>query len=338
MHFIVEYLWLDSANQIRSKVRVLRPDIDSVNEFDITHVPEWNYDGSSTGQVNPDGNTEIKLIPCVLYKNPFNRTDHHWLVLCDIPGGLRQRALQIFNYYVDEEPWFGLEQEYFIFHKYFDTSKINLSQGAFYCGAAYNPHVSNAFMDNRKFFERIIVDEHLDACLYAGLTMSGLNAEVACHQWEFQVGPCVGISAADELYVATYILERIAEKYECYITVRPKLNTAINGSGCHTNFSTKSSRSEGGLDVILNDYIPNLKKYHMEDIKKMGDDNDQRLTGKHETSSYHLFTYGIGTRNTSIRIGNDTYNAGCGYFEDRRPSANMEPYRVTSLICSRCLS
>jgi glutamine synthetase len=338
MYFVVEYLWLDAANQVRSKVRVLRPGV-SVEKFTIDYVPVWNYDGSSTGQASSKEDTEIILKPCVLYKNPLHRTDQHWLVLCDIPGGVRERALTLFNHEkcIKEEPWFGLEQEYFIFHKSFDTNKMNLSQGAFYCAAAYSNYVTNQFMDNRRFFERIIADEHLDACLYAGLNMSGLNAEVACHQWEFQVGPCVGISAADELYVATYLLQRIAEKYDCYISVCPKINKTINGSGCHVNFSTNSTRHEGGLSVILDEYIPKLSQHHSEDIKKMGDDNQLRLTGKHETSSYDKFSYGFGTRNTSIRIGNDTCKAGYGYFEDRRPAANMEPYLVTSLLCMRCL-
>ena len=38
-----------------------------------------------------------------------------------------------------------------------------------------------------------------------------------------------------------------------------------------------------------------------------GKNNEERLTGHHETASYNTFTYGIGTRNTSIRIGNETF-------------------------------
>ena len=83
-------------------------------------------------------------------------------------------------------------------------------------------------------------------------------------------------------------------------------------------------------------YIPNLRKYHKEDVLCMGENNHLRLTGKHETSIMDEFSCGIGTRNTSIRIGNDTYRDGCGYFEDR-PAANIEPYKVTSLIFQRCL-
>jgi glutamine synthetase len=57
-----------------------------------------------------------------------------------------------------------------------------------------------------------------------------------------------------------------------------------------------------------------------------------RLTGKHETASYTVFSYGKADRGASIRIGNKTINDGFGYFEDRRPSSNMDPYLVTAKI------
>jgi glutamine synthetase len=331
MSFVVEYIWLDSKNKTRSKTRVLTPK--SGLPFGITDIPDWNYDGSSTGQADSDGNTEIILKPRMLYKNPFYRTGKHWFVLCDITNGLRKKAVDIFDQLPEEEPWFGLEQEYFIFYKDFDNGNMNETQGEYYCGVGFGGLNRT---DNRRFFERIIAEEHLDACLYAGLNMSGLNAEVACHQWEFQVGPCEGIAAADQLYVARYILERIAEKYDCVIDYRPKLNNKINGSGCHVNFSTRSTRVDGGLAIMIDKYIPNLGEHHTHDVQMMGENNDLRLTGRHETSSYDSFSFGIGTRNTSVRIGNDTHRDGFGYFEDRRPAANMEPYTVTSLIFQRC--
>lgn len=42
---------------------------------------------------------------------------------------------------------------------------------------------------------RDIVDSHYKACLYSGITISGTNAEVMAGQWEYQVGPCVGINS-----------------------------------------------------------------------------------------------------------------------------------------------
>lgn len=326
MSHIVEYVWLDGKNRVRSKTRVLKP-LSHSRTFGITDVPDWNYDGSSTGQANSIGDTEMLLKPVILYKDPFYRDGSHWFVLCN--SVVRCDALKIFEQGLLHEPWFGLEQEYFIFHREFKIDSLYLEQGQFYCGIG--------LQGNRTFYERRVANEHLEACLYSGIMMSGLNAEVACNQWEFQVGPCEGIRAGDDLHMARYILERIAEKYDCIIDYSPKLNSGMNGSGCHTNFSTKETRNENGLNVILNEYIPRLADGHLYDIKFMGEGNEERLTGKHETSSMDLFTWGIGTRNTSVRIGNDTYRDKCGYFEDRRPAANMEPYTVTSFIFKRAV-
>ena len=62
------------------------------------------------------------------------------------------------------------------------------------------------------------------------------------------------------------------------------------------------------------------------------DYNEKRLTGLHETSDYNSFSYGVANRGASVRIPRDTEKNGCGYFEDRRPSSNMDPYLVTSAI------
>jgi glutamine synthetase len=90
-------------------------------------------------------------------------------------------------------------------------------------------------------------------------------------------------------------------------------------------------------DGIMEIYrvINNLEKHHAQDIQHYGVSNEQRLSGKHETSSYKTFSSGIGDRGVSVRINNNTHDAGYGYFEDRRPAANMDPYLVTSILMKR---
>lgn len=44
------------------------------------------------------------------------------------------------------------------------------------------------------------------------------------------------------------------------------------------------------------------------------------------------FSYGVANRGASIRIGRTVEEEGKGYFEDRRPSSNMDPYIVTGMI------
>lgn len=320
---ICEYIWIGGNGELRSKTRI----ISLVNPNDI---PEWNYDASSTGQAHSNGNTEGILKPVAYYVNPLRKVNNFnsLLVLCEtyningipLETNHRHNAKRIFDAKPDEEPWYGLEQEYFI-NVLKDGGVKNIFHH--YCGITENG------------IERQIVEKHLSVCLEAGLTISGINAEVAERQWEFQVGPCEGIKAGDELIVARYLLERIAEEFNATICFEPKPEMLANGSGCHTNFSTKSMREENGIEKIYK-AIDRLKANHHEHIKNYGNDNEYRLTGHHETASYKTFSWGKGTRNTSVRIPNQVVRDGCGYFEDRRPAANIDPYLVTSLIFKTC--
>jgi glutamine synthetase len=313
---LAEYIWIGGNGELRSKTRIL-PLLRKLDD-----VPKWNYDGSSTGQALSNENTEVELIPVQLYKNPLSEG---WLILCEtyvngIPHSTntRHKAKLIFGDN-KEESWFGLEQEYFMVNPNWQFT--NLSH---YCGIGKYPE------------ERQIVEKHLRACLIAGLTISGINAEVAQFQWEFQIGPCGGIEASDQLYVARFLLERIAEMHNVTISYYPKLYKNDNGSGCHTNFSTKKMREPGGLDEIYT-CMDKLQSKHDDHMIVYGKNNQERLTGFHETASYKTFSWGIGTRNTSIRIGNDTFRDKQGYFEDRRPAANIDPYLVTSYIFNTCV-
>lgn len=338
---VLEYIWVGGNNELRSKTKVIHDwqHGDPIND----NIPIWNYDGSSTNQADSDKNTEVKIKPCFVCPDPLNKSDtqiKYFLVLCDtydiddqpLATNTRYNANELFK--IDafkNEPWYGLEQEYFIFPK--NSSPLHSTEyglirenteiecNRFYCGV------------NNFTLERKIVTEHLDACIRAGLTISGINAEVSPSQWEFQIGPVEGITAGDQMLIARFLLDRIAEKYDVIICYEPKPFKHLNGSGCHTNFSTAATREN--YDAIL-ECMQKLEKNHTSHISAYGKDNDQRLTGKHETSSMDKFSWGVGTRNTSIRIPNEVYANKKGYFEDRRPAANIDPYVVTSLIYKTC--
>lgn len=319
---IAEYIWLGGNNEFRSKIKIV---------YDIGEITTWDYDGSSTNQANGES-SEVVLEPVKIYKNPFyQNSKDNYLVLCStytlnkkpLENNHRDWAVKIFNQKLDEKPWYGLEQEYFILdantHLPLGYNEDSV-QGQFYCSIG----CLNAF-------GREITEEHLKACLYSDLTISGINAEVAVGQWEFQIGPSEGINAGDELTVARYILERIAEKFNCIISYSPKLLPNWNGSGCHANYSTLKMRNDNGLDDIFN-AIEKLKLKHNEHMTVYGQNNETRLTGIHETSSYTDFSFGISNRGSSIRINHNTINNKKGYFEDRRPAANIDPYLVTAKI------
>lgn len=176
---------------------------------------------------------------------------------------------------------------------------------------------------------------HYQACLYAGIKISGTNAEVMPGQWEYQVGPCLGIEIGDHLWMSRYILARCCEKIGLAVSFEPKLFPDWNGSGCHTNYSTKTMRAGTGGMKYIDDMMVEFKKNHGLHMKLYGEGNDKRLTGKHETSSAKDFSYGAGNRAASFRIPTSTAaDNGKGYIEDRRPASNIDPYIVGSVILS----
>lgn len=328
-----EYIWIGGTGlDLRSKTRTLASSPTSVAD-----LPRWNYDGSSTGQA-PGENSEVILYPRAIYKDPFRPGADNILVICDcytpdgtpIPTNTRAACAEAMATAEAEVPWFGIEQEYTLFEKDFKTplgwppSGFPAPQGPYYCGAGAD-----------SAYGRHVVEAHYRACLFAGVTISGVNAEVMPGQWEYQVGPCVGIASGDELWLSRYIMLRVCELFGVNVSWDPKpLEGDWNGAGCHVNFSTKAMREDdGGYELIIAACealgAPGVPAAHM---AAYGEGNERRLTGKHETASIHDFSYGVANRGASIRIPTDTKKEGKGYFEDRRPASNMDPYRVNAKL------
>ncbi|KAL8287683.1 hypothetical protein RQP46_003541 [Phenoliferia psychrophenolica] len=328
-----EYVWIDADGGMRCKTTTLDGPI-----TDVGQLKEWNFDGSSTGQAE-GRDSDVFLRPAAFFPDPF-RGGKNILVIAETYNNdgtpnkhnHRYSCAKSMEAAKAHEPWFGLEQEYTIFgadgRPYgWPAGGFPGPQGPYYCGVGAG-----------KVYARDMIEAHYRACLYAGVTISGINAEVMPSQWEFQVGPCPGKDMGDHLWMARFLLIRIAEEWGITVSFHPKpLATGDwNGAGCHTNFSTKETRAEGGIKTI-NEMIKKLEGRHMEHIEVYGEDNDLRLSGRHETAHISSFSAGVANRAASIRIPRQVASEGKGYFEDRRPASNIDPYQVCDIMVQTTL-
>ncbi len=322
----LEYIWLDGKKpvpELRSKT--------TIKSFDKTpalaDLPLWGFDGSSTMQAEGKSSDCI-LKPVACYADGARKDA--LLVLCEVmnPDGSAHPSNIRATVADDADFWAGFEQEYFLYKEGrplgFPEKGYPGPQGPYYCGVGYKYVGSIA---------RQIVEEHLELCLHAGINHEGINAEVAKGQWEFQIFGKGAKKAADDLWMARYLLMRLCEKHQVDVEWHCKpIKGDWNGSGMHTNFSTHHIREVGGKEYT-EALMAAFKKNREDHIAAYGPDNHLRLTGKHETASIHEFTYGLSDRGASVRLPvNFIRNGYKGYFEDRRPNSEADPYQIVARI------
>ena len=329
----VEYIWIDGTTptrNVRSKTKILWEE-----DFPTTHkdLPEWGFDGSSTGQA-AGAYSDCHLSPVRVTPDPI-RGKHHLLALCEVmmpdgatahPSNARALLRQELEGGSHSGSWFGFEQEHTLFLGsrplgFGEDRRFPPAQGPYYCGVGAD-QVSG----------RDVIEEHMKVCAEAGIRMCGINAEVMPGQWEFQVGPLEALECSDHMWLARYLLYRVAETFEVNSTLDPKpVPGDWNGAGMHTNFSTAAMRTDGGV-AHIEAWCEAAGSRIAEHLKAYGDGIEMRLTGKHETCSYQEFKYGVSDRTASIRIPMATARDNKGYLEDRRPNANACPYEVATVM------
>jgi len=324
----LEYLWLDGYKPVanlRGKTQI--KEYDSFPTLD--QLPNWGFDGSSTRQAEGHSSDCI-LKPVAVY--PDSTRKNGAIVMCEVllPDGTPHPTNTRATIPDDPGTWFGFEQEYFLYQNGkplgFPDTGYPYPQGLYYTGVGYDAVGDIA---------REIVETHLDLCLDAGINHEGINAEVAKGQWEFQIFGKGSKKAADEMWVARYLLMRLCEKYGVDVNFHCKplgVDVDWNGSGMHSNFSTEYMRSKGGKEYF-EALMAAFDKYKNEHIAVYGPDNHLRLTGLHETQSIDKFNYGIANRGASIRVPHSFVNSGYkGYLEDRRPNSQGDPYAIAGRI------
>jgi glutamine synthetase len=322
-----EYIWIDGTEPtplLRSKTKILA---------DGKTPPIWGFDGSSTNQATGD-KSDCMLTPIFSCHDPI-RGGSNVIVLCEVenakdgkphPTNTRSACAKSAKKFAKHEMIFGIEQEY-TFLKLdgtplgFPAGGFPGPQGPYYCGVGAGRVVA-----------REIIEEHTQACIDAGLLIEGTNAEVMPGQWEFQIGAADALTVSDHMYVARWLLHRIAEDYDVVVSFAAKPQKGDwNGAGAHTNFSTKAMREDTNMKAIEAACKAIGKKVDLH-VSNYGHDIQSRLTGAHETAPWNVFSYGVSNRGASIRIPWQVERDGKGYAEDRRPNANMDPYTVTRLI------
>jgi len=324
--FKLEYIWLDGYTPVpnlRGKTQ-----IKEYEKFPtLEELPDWGFDGSSTQQAD-GSDSDCVLKPVAIY--PDSTRNNGAIVMCEVmlPDGTPHPSNARATILDDPDAWFGFEQEYFLVEDGiplgFPKGGYPNPQGEYYCGVGFK---------NVGDVARQIVEEHLEICLDAGINHEGINAEVAKGQWEFQVFGKGSKRAADQIWAARYILNRLCESYGVDVEYHCKPITGDwNGSGMHANFSTAYLRDTGGKEYFEK-LMAAFEKNCDEHIAAYGPDNHMRLTGLHETQSIDQFSWGIADRGASIRVPHSfPKNDWKGYLEDRRPNSQGDPYAIASRI------
>lgn len=320
-----EYIWVDGTEPtplLRSKTRIVPLGAEP---------PIWGFDGSSTNQA-PGDSSDCVLKPVMVTPDPTRGGDHK-LVLCEVlgtdmsphPSNTRAKAVAVAAEHGFHGALFGMEQEYTFFDPGtnrplgWPVAGFPPPQGPYYCSVGAEVA-----------YGRELVEEHMDACLAAGLAFEGINAEVMPGQWEYQIGPIGTVEIGDHMTIARWLLMRIAEEHGVSVSFDPKpVKGDWNGAGCHTNFSTQEMRESYDAIIAACHALGERAAFHIENY---GHGVPDRLTGLHETCSFKDFKFGVSDRGASVRIPWHVHRDQKGYIEDRRPNANCDPYTVAALI------
>jgi glutamine synthetase len=324
-----EYIWIDGTKPtplLRNKTKILD---DGVKE-----MPIWGFDGSSTEQATGES-SDCVLQPVFTCPDPI-RGGKNVLVLCEVlnasdlqPHVTNTRALTraVSERHEQAEMIYGIEQEYTMMKP--DGTPLGFPagggfpapQGPYYCGVGTGRIVG-----------REVVEEHTQACLDAGLAISGTERRGHARAVGVPDRPVDALTVSDHLTVARWLLHRIAEDYDVVISFAAKPQKGDwNGAGAHTNFSTKAMREDTDM-IAIKAACEAIGRRIDEHVSNYGDGIKDRLTGAHETAPWSKFSYGVSHRGASIRIPWQVGKEGKGLRRGPAPERQHGPVHGHPLI------
>ena len=258
----------------------------------------WGFDGSSTRQAE-GRNSDCMLKPVAVYPDPTKKNGA--LVMCEVlmPDGTPHPSNSRATIPDDPGTWFGFEQEYFL---YKDGAPLGFPREGF-------PAAAGRVLHRRRLQER---RRHRPRDRgHAPRPLPRRRHQPRGHQRRGGQGP-VGVPdlrqgleerrrrGLGRPLPPAAPLRKIPRRRELP-SEAARQGVDWNGSGMHTNFSTKYLREVGGKEYF-EALMAAFDKYKDEHIAVYGPDNHLRLTGLHETQAIDKFNYGVANRGASVRV------------------------------------
>ena len=341
MKYLAEYIWQDSSNNLRSKSKTIDFYINKMDNImekvlDLSIYDEWEcYNYTETTKIENNNQEIVILKPCAVFPDPF-RKEPNVLLLCStynyddnpLKNNYRDWSKTILKQIHHLQPLFILEQQFLIMENcpccpnkisnkpygFKDSNEsILINNEQHYCSIGSN----NAF-------GRKISEQAFHSCLEAGINVLSINSHIKPSQWEIQVGPDNGLNVSDHLLIVRYILLRIGELFNaqiCFNNINSKKNSII--STCYINYT----------DINM---LKDIKYVYETFIKLCDNQIEQEFKEKLDiirSNSSNLDFNQISQISRSIKIPYKTFKDKKGYVQDRRYSANINPYLITSEIC-----
>ncbi|XP_062592490.1 glutamine synthetase-like [Saccostrea cucullata] len=352
---ILEYVFTNQTNfQFLSKFKVVNFEPKSAEDCPLNDTYSWNdaYRKELTLMI---------MKPVAMFENPFLSSPHK-LVLCDLWLTMDKQAdintRVILNETLNRlqydpttghgpnkphEPWFGFEQEYYVVND--EGIPVSYDPIKFDYSTLFPFYTVGHEHDKNTGVERDLSVKHLQACIYAGVTVHGSVRENGPSQWEYQVGPCEGITAGDHLQMSRYILLRLAEQCGLRVTLNAvPVKRGIDYSSGHLNFSVMKMREKEGIRFIHH-AIDVLSKSDQKPLLKIYDQtideaNTVRLSNNkiegHPIIDDFVFD-GAHKRVSTVRIPPLVAWERRGYMEDRRPPSSVDPYAAAAGLIRACI-